>query len=105
MTKDELKALAAAVTEAGRAGKEAAEACEDDGGTCNMDCVYLYDLKRMKLETLKAAGINCYKRGPGVFHLSSPFGGQANRNYIGVQAMYKSLKAAGFACSVHYCMD
>ncbi len=105
MTKDQLSDLAIAVAKAGQAGKEAADACDNDGGTCNLDCVYLYDLKRMKVETLRAAGINCYKWSPGVFHLRSPFGGMANRNTVGVQAMYKSLVADGVKCSIHYQMD
>lgn len=105
MNKDQLNDLAHAVAKAVEAGKAAAEACEDDGGTANLDRVYLYDLTRMKVETLKAAGIDCYKSAPGEFHLSAPFGGQGNRRYAGVQAMYKSLKADGIACSVYYCMD
>lgn len=105
MTREALTALSEAVAKAVEAGKAAADACEDDGGTANLDRVYLYDLKRWQVEAMKAAGIDCWKSGPGEFHLSAPFDGQGNRRYAGVQAMYKSLKAAGVACSVYYCMD
>lgn len=105
MTADQLKDLAFAVAKAIEAGKAAAAAQPDDAGTANLDHVYLYDLKRMKLETLTAAGIDCTKWAPGEFHLRSNFGGQGNRNYAGVQAMYKSLIADGVQCSVYYQVD
>lgn len=105
MTKEALTALAEAVAKAIEAGKAAADATLDDGGTANLDRVYLYDLKGWKVEAMKSAGIDCWKSAPGEFHLSAPFNGQGNRRYAGVQAMYKSLKAAGVACSVYYCMD
>jgi hypothetical protein len=105
MTADQLKDLAFAVRKAIEAGKVAADAAPDDAGTANLDHVYLYGLKRMKLETLQAVGINCTKWAPGEFHLRHPFGGQGNRNYVGVQAMYKSLIADCVQCAVYYQTD
>ena len=105
MTSEQLQALAASVAKAIETGQAAAEAQPDDGGTANLDHVYLYGLKRMKAETLKAAGIDCTKWAPGEFHLRTPFAGQGNRRYAGVQAMYKSLIADGVQCSVYYQMD
>lgn len=105
MTPEKLQDLARAVAKAVEAGKAAAAAAPNDDGTCNTDHVYLYGLKRMKEETLKAAGIKCRKWKPGQFHLDTPWPGQANRNCAGVQAMYKSLIADGVECAVYYMMD
>lgn len=105
MTADQLKDLANAVAKAIEAGKVAAEAAPDDAGTANLDHVYLYNLKRMKLETLQAAGINCTKWAPGEFHLRAPFAGQGNRRAAGVQAMYKSLIKDCVECAVYYQTD
>lgn len=105
MKAEQLKDLAFAVSKAIEAGKAAADAQPDDAGTANLDHVYLYDLKRVKLETLMAAGIDCTKWAPGEFHLRAPFAGQGNRRYAGVQAMFKSLQADGVKCSVYYQMD
>lgn len=105
MTADRLKDLAFAVAKAIEAGKAAAEAAPDDGGTANLDHIYLYDLKRVKLDALKAVGIDCSKWAPGEFHLHAPFQGQGNRRYAGVQAMYQSLVADGVKCAVYYQVD
>jgi hypothetical protein len=105
MTADQLKDLAFAVRKAISVGAVAAEAHPDDAGTANLDHVYLYGLKRVRLEALTGAGIDCTKWAPGEFHLRHPFGGQGNRNYAGVQAMYKSLIADGVQCSVYYQTD
>ena len=109
MTKDQLPALAAAVARALEAGKAAADASPDDGGSANLDRVYIR-VGLLRESTLDKAGItgwmqaatNCRIRA---FHLSAPFGGQGNRRYAGVQAMYKSLKAEGVDCGVWYQMD
>jgi hypothetical protein len=108
MTDAQLKDLAFAVRKAIAVGTVAAEARPDDAGTANLDHVYLYGLKRVRLETLTKAGIDCSKwrsGEAGEFHLRHPFGGQGNRNYAGVQAMYKSLIADGVKCSVYYQTD
>lgn len=105
LTADQLSDLSVSVAKAIEAGQAAADAHPDDAGTANLDHVYLYGLTRMKLATLKAAGIDCTKWAPGEFHLRHPFGGQGNRNYVGVQAMYKSLIADGVQCSVYYQTD
>lgn len=110
MTKDQLRELAAAVTRAIEAGNIAAAAAKDDGGSANLDRVYLCDLKGIRENTLHAVGIEGYMqpastyRGRG-FHLPAPFNGQGNRRYAGVQAMSKSLKADGIPHSIWYQMD
>lgn len=105
MTSGKLKDLAHSVRKAIEAGKAAAEAAPDDGGTANLDHVYLYDLKRVKLETMINAGIDCTKWAAGEFHLRTPFPGQGDRRHAGVEAMYKSLAADGVQCSIYYQTD
>jgi hypothetical protein len=109
MTKDQLPALAAAVARAIDAGKAAAEAAPDDGGSANLDRVYVR-VGLLRESTLDKAGIAGWMQAATTyhsraFHLSAPFAGQGNRRYAGVQAMYKSLKAEGVECGVWYQMD
>ena len=109
MTKDQLPALAAAVTRAIDAGKAAAGAAPDDGGSANLDRVYV-GVGLLRESTLDKAGITGWMQAATTyhsraFHLSAPFAGQGNRRYAGVQAMYKSLKAEGVECGVWYQMD
>lgn len=109
MRKDELPALAAAVARAIEAGKAAAEAAPDDGGTANLDRVYVR-VGLLHEKTLDEAGITGWMQRATTyharaFHLSTPFPGQGNRRYAGVQAMYKSLKSEGIDCGVWYQMD
>lgn len=109
MTKDQLPELAAAIARAIEAGKSAAEAVPDDGGSANLDRVYVR-VGRLHEKTLDKAGITGWMQRATTyharaFHLSTPFSGQGNRRYAGVQAMYKSLKAEGIDCGVWYQMD
>ncbi|NVZ45090.1 hypothetical protein HX780_06540 [Pseudomonas tolaasii] len=110
MTKNQLQELAAAVSRALEAGKEAAAAAPDDGGSANLDCVYLCDLKGIREKTLHGAGIEGHMQPASTyrsrgFHLPAPFSGQGNRRYAGVQAMSKSLTADGVPHSIRYQMD
>lgn len=109
MTKDQLPQLAVAVARAIEAGTVAAEAAPDDGGSANLDRVYIH-AGLLREGTLQKAGIQGYMQSASTyharaFHLGAPFGGQGNRRYAGVQAMYKSLKADGVECGVWYQMD
>lgn len=109
MTKDQLPELTAAVARAIEAGKAAAEAVPDDGGSANLDRVYVR-VGRLQEKTIDKAGITGWMQRATTyharaFHLSTPFSGQGNRRYAGVQAMYKSLKAEGIDCGVWYQMD
>ncbi|UZE14743.1 hypothetical protein [Pseudomonas sp. B21-053] len=56
MTKDQLPALAASVARAIDAGKAAAEAAPDDGGSANLDRVYIR-VGLLREGTLDKAGI------------------------------------------------
>lgn len=110
MTKDQLQELAAAVSRAVEAGKAAAAAAPDDGGSANLDRVYLCDLKGIREKTLLGAGIEGYMQPASTyrsrgFHLPAPFSGQGNRRYAGVQAMSKSLKVDGIPHSIWYQVD
>lgn len=96
--------LAEKVQAARFAGQAAADAEPDDGGSANLDHVVLTDLKGVREATLRVHGIAAYKGRDG-FHLSDNFGGQGNRRYAGVQAMWRSLRDAGVPCHVHYQMD
>ncbi|WP_454839649.1 hypothetical protein [Pseudomonas hormoni] len=109
MTKNQLPELAAAVTRAIEVGKATAEAAPDDGGSANLDRVYIR-VGLLREATLDKAGITGWMQAATTyhsraFHLSAPFAGQGNRRYAGVQAMYKSLKAEGVDCGVWYQMD
>ncbi len=100
-----LKTIKQAYDRALIAAKAAAEACPDDGGSCNLDTVYLCDLPRYQERRLTSEGIICYRKGPGEFFLVDDRYGQGNRRYAAVQAMFKSLQADGIACSIWYQMD
>ena len=109
MTKDKLPALAAAVARAIEAGKVAAAAAPDDGGSANLDRVYLR-VSLLREKTLHDAGLQGWMQSASTyharaFHLTAPFDGQGNRRYAGVQAMYKSLIAESVDCGVRYQMD
>ncbi|WP_082061125.1 hypothetical protein [Pseudomonas sp. MRSN 12121] len=109
MTKNQLPELAAAVARAIDAGKAASAAAPDDGGSANLDRVYVR-VGLLREKTLKAAGIEGWMQSASTyharaFHLGAPFPGQGNRRYAGVQAMYKSLQADGVDCGVWYQVD
>lgn len=97
--------LASKIAAAKVAGEAAAKAAPNDGGSANLDHVVLTGLKGVREASLRKAGINARRGRPGSFHLSTDFGGQGQRNYVGVQAMYRSLSEAGVPCHVHYQID
>ncbi|VVP79056.1 hypothetical protein [Pseudomonas fluorescens] len=109
MTKDQLPALTSAVARAIEAGKAAAEAAPNDGGSANLDRAYIR-VGLLREGSLHKAGLEGWMQPASTyharaFHLGAPFGGQGNRRYAGVQAMYKSLKAEGVDCGVWYQTD
>lgn len=101
----DLTELAAKVRRATAAGMDAAHAQPTDGGSANLDHVCIKGLKGVREATLRNAGIPAWKGRPGTFHLETPFPGQGDRRYVGVQAMCKALKAEGVDCYVHYQID
>ncbi len=103
--KPNLYDLAEKVRRAVAAGIAASDAEPNDGGSANLDHVYVYGLKGVREASMRKVGIGCYKGRPGGFHLDAPFGGQGNKRYAGVQAMYEALKAEGVECYVHYQLD
>lgn len=105
-TPNKLADLAEAVRGAIAAGKAAADASPDDGGSANLDHVVLYGLRGVRETSLRNAGVDASKgRHAGEFTLPTPFGGQGNRRYLGVQAMCKHLKDCGWSAYVYYVMD
>ncbi|EKT4493366.1 hypothetical protein QEM27_001063 [Pseudomonas putida] len=107
MTKEELAALPAKVRIAIEAGKAAAAACTDDGGSANLDRVVI-PLRGLRSSQIKGLPGEVYPAStyhPRGLHLSVPFAGIGNRRYAGVQAMYRSLKDQGVDCYVYYQLD
>ena len=109
VTKEKLPELASAVARAIDAGKAAAEAAPNDGGSANLDRVYLR-VGLLREKTLHDAGLEGWMQSASTyharaFHLNAPFPGQGNMRYAGVQAMYKSLIAEGVDCGVWYQVD
>ena len=109
MKKEQLPVVVAAVARALEAGKAAAAAAPDDGGSANLDRVYLR-VSRLREKTLHVGGLHGYMQSASTyhvraFHLGAPFDGQGNRRYAGVQAMYKSLIAECVDCGVWYQTD
>ncbi|MCA0846101.1 hypothetical protein [Salipiger thiooxidans] len=97
--------LSKKIAAATEAGKIAAAAQLDDGGSANLDHVVIFGLKGVREAALLNAGIDCRKRGVGKFALGAPFAGQGNRRAAGVEAQADALNAAGVQCYVHYQMD
>ena len=109
MKKEQLPEVVAAVERALEAGKAAAAAAPDDGGSANLDRVYLR-VGLLREKTLHDAGLHGWMQSASTyharaFHLGAPFGGQGNRRYAGVQAMHKSLQSEGVDCGIWYQMD
>ncbi|WPX18184.1 hypothetical protein RHM58_31310 [Pseudomonas sp. 10S4] len=67
MTKDQLPALAAAVSRAIEAGKAAAEAALDDGGSANLDRVYIR-VGLLREGTMDKAGITGWMQAASTYH-------------------------------------
>jgi len=107
MTKDELAALGPKIEIAIQAGKAAAAACAEDGGSANCDRVFIpmpgvRDSAVQHLPGYMGKKSTSHQRG---FHLSTHWPGIGNRNTAGVQAMHKSLKDQGVDCYVYYQID
>lgn len=98
---DKYQELLSDLTEAGKAGKEAA-CFVDDGGTCNLDGVFLR-LPRFNEEktnqVISSSGLSGFK------HTSSYFGtgflislniGQAQKREVAAETMYKFLSAKNY---------
>ncbi|WP_288076479.1 hypothetical protein [Pseudomonas sp.] len=107
MTKEELVALAPKIQIAIKAGKVAAAACSNDGGSANLDRVVI-PVPGMRASTVHdLPGFICKRHGhhqQGI-HLDTPWPGIGNRHSAGVQAMYQSLKDQGVDCYVYYQVD
>lgn len=107
MTKEELASLPAKVRIAIEAGKAAAAACTNDGGSANLDCVVI-PVPGLRANQLPELPGQLWKRSgwhqQGI-HLDTPWPGQGNQHSAGVQAMHKSLKDQGVNCYVYYQVD
>jgi hypothetical protein len=103
--KPDLTDLATKIRRAVACGIAASEAQTNDGGSANLDHVCVFALKGVREPSMRKAGIGGYKGSNGTYHLDAPFGGQGQKRYAGVQAMYEALKADGVACYVHYQLD
>ncbi|MFJ2526261.1 hypothetical protein ACIOWB_24355 [Pseudomonas capeferrum] len=107
MTKEELASLPEKVRIATEAGKAAAEACTNDGGSANLDRVVI-PVPGLRASLLPDLPGELWKRSgwhqQGI-HLDTPWPGQGNQHSAGVQAMHASLKAQGVDCYVYYQVD
>lgn len=100
----DLNLLSTLLKEAELVGKEAANKTLDVG-TCNLDCVVVSGLDRVRETSLVKHGIHAWKVYPGSFGIFMSFGGQADKNAVGVQAARDYLKTKGVNCYIYYCMD
>lgn len=107
MTKEELAGLPAKICVAIEAGKAAAAACTDDGGSANLDRVVI---PVPGLRASQLPGLPGYLQKKSRYHqqgvhLDTPWPGQGNQHSAGVQAMHKSLKDQGVNCYVYFQVD
>ena len=107
MIKAELTALGPKIAIAIEAGKAAAAACINDGGSANLDRVVI-PIPGMRAASVE--GVPGYvQKAHGYhrqgIHLDTPWPGQGNQHSAGVQAMHKSLKDQGVDCYVYYQID
>ena len=107
MTKEELASLPATVRIAIEAGKAAAAACSNDGGSANLDRVVIPvpGLRASQLPALPGYVQKKSRYHQQGIHLDTPWPGIGNRHSAGVEAMHKSLKAQGVDCYVYYQVD
>ncbi|MBU2701115.1 hypothetical protein Ga0466249_002226 [Sporomusaceae bacterium BoRhaA] len=83
----------------------------DDGGTANLDSLVLRlpgAREKKVLEVIRTAGLYCREKGEWLgpcYFISHGCGGQGNRNTRAVEAMDKSLEAAGWHTGIYYRMD
>lgn len=107
MNKEQLAALRPKIEIALQAGKAAAEACTNDGGSANLDRVVI-PVPGMRADTEHGLPGYIQKRHGDHqqgLHLNTPWPGQGNQHSAGVQAMHKSLKDQGVDCYVYYQVD
>ena len=83
----------------------------DDGGTCNLDSVFLrlprYNEEKT-LAAIQAAGLHGYKTkwfGSVGYMLNPNVGGQGNLRSKGMEIMQKHLQNKGYDASGFYQMD
>jgi hypothetical protein len=96
--------------EANQVAMEVAEK-SDDGGSANLDSVFLM-IPRVREErvlgAIKTAGLYCRGKrkwiGQG-YMITPTTGGQGNKRSLGVGAMYKHLKSAGWDVITYCQMD
>lgn len=92
---------------ANAAGQAAADACGDDGGTCNLDAPMIRTRwKKHALAALQIAGGAGYEHG-GRIVVSMPclHSGQARRREKAAEAMARELAKRGYAASLYRQMD
>lgn len=83
----------------------------DDGGTCNFDAPTIslpYWRKQEIDEAVSGAGLRYFVHhtfGVKSYVICGGTHGQANRRTVMAEAMYRSLKAAGYDVSMYYQMD
>lgn len=100
----DIKLLSTLLKEAANVGKKAANDVTD-AGSCNRDCVVVNGLGRVRESTLEKNGIEAWKVSPGSFGIFMSFGGQADKNTVGVEAAKAFLQSKGVDCYIYYCMD
>lgn len=107
MTKEELTGLPEKVRAAIEAGKAAAAACDNDGGSANCDRVVIPvpGLRASQLPSLPGYVQKKSRYHRQGIHLHTPWPGIGNRHSAGVQAMHRSLQAQGVDCYVYYQVD
>lgn len=107
MTTEELASLPAKIRIATEAGKAAAAACTNDGGSANLDRVVI-PVPGMRASQL--LGLPGYLQKKSRYHqqglhLDTPWPGQGNQHSAGVEAMHATLKAQGVNCYIYYQVD
>lgn len=107
MTKEQLAALPGKVRIATEAGKAAAAAYPNDGGSANLDRVVIPvpGLRASQLPTLPGYVQKRSSYHQQGIHLDTPWPGQGNRHSAGVRAMHQSLQAQGVDCYIYHQVD
>jgi hypothetical protein len=98
--KAELTALGPKIAIAIEAGKAAAAACINDGGSANLDRVVIPISGKRAIPVKGLPGYVQKQHGyhrQGI-HLDTPWPGQSNQHRAGVQGIHKSLKDQGVYC-------
>lgn len=107
MTKEQLTSLPEKVRIAIAAGKAAAEAYPNDGGSANLDRVVIPvpGLRASQLPTLPGYVQKRSGHHQQGIHLDTPWPGQGNQHSAGVRAMHASLQAQGVDCYIYHQLD